>query len=153
MVGPAAATFCRIMLAAEGGDGSGVVLEVPGEAAASADPCEGSFDHPSLGQDDKSLGDVGSFDDLDLPGAGSGGSGANARSLIAAIGVDAFDEGEQASRPFVEHQRGAVAILDGGGVNRNAQQQTQRVDEDVALATRDLLARIEALRIDVFAPF
>jgi len=59
----------------EGGDGSGVALEVTGEAAASADPGEGSLDHPSFGQDNKSLGDVGSFDDLDLPGTGFGGGG------------------------------------------------------------------------------
>lgn len=128
----------------EGGDGSGVALEVTGEAAASADPGEGSLDHPSFGQDNKSLGDVGSFDDLDLPCTCSCGSGTNARPLIAAIGVDAFDEGEQPSCAFVEHQGGTIAILNASGMNGDAQQEAQRVDEDVAFAALDLLARVEA---------
>ena len=35
----------------EGGDGSGVTLEVSGEAATAADPGESSFDDPAFGQD------------------------------------------------------------------------------------------------------
>jgi hypothetical protein len=38
-------------------------------------------------------------------------------------------------------------------MNDDAQQETKRIDEDVALAARDLLASIEALRVKVFAPF
>ena len=137
----------------ESGDGFGITLEVAAEAPASADPCEGSFDHPSFGQDDKPLGDVGSFDDLDRPGASSGGGGANARPLIAAVGVDTFDEWKQSPRPFVEHQCHAVAILNAGGMDGDAQQEAERIDKDVALAARNLLARIEALWIENFAPF
>lgn len=118
-----------------------------------ADPGEGSLDHPSFGQDNKSLGDVGSFDDLDLPSAGFGGGGADTRPLITAIGIDAFDEGEQASRPFIEHQLRTVAILDAGGMDGDVQQEAQCIDEDVAFAALDLLTRIEALRIEAFAPF
>src|SRR5665213_4202705 len=121
--------------------------------AVAADPSRGSLDHLSLGQDNEALGNVGSFDDLDLPGSGSCGGGTDARPLIATIGIDAFDEGEQASRSFVEHQRRAITVLDIGGMNDDAQQETKRIDEDVALATLDLLASIEALRIEVFAPF
>jgi hypothetical protein len=39
-------------------------LEVLCEAAASAEPAEGSFHHPPAGQEDKALGGVGPFDDL-----------------------------------------------------------------------------------------
>lgn len=35
----------------EGGDGLGLALEVAGEPAVSAEPGEGPFDDPSLGQD------------------------------------------------------------------------------------------------------
>jgi hypothetical protein len=105
----------------EGGDGSGVALEVAGKASVAADPSQGSFDHPSFWQDDEAPGDIGSLDDLDLPSAGSRGCGANARSLIAAIGVDALDEGELSSRSFVEHQRRAIAVLDIGGMNDDIQ--------------------------------
>jgi hypothetical protein len=39
-------------------------------------------------------------------------------------------------------------ILDIGGMDRYAQQQAERIDEDMALATRDFFARIEALRVE-----
>jgi hypothetical protein len=46
-----------------------------------------------------------------------------------------------------------IAILDVAGVDHDAQQEAERVDEDVALAPRDLLARVEALRVDRGPPF
>ena len=58
----------------EGGDGSGVALEVAREAAIVADPGEGSFDDPSFGQDDELVQFV-ALDDLDLPPAGPGDGG------------------------------------------------------------------------------
>ena len=48
---------------------------------------------------------------------------------------------------------GAVAILHVGGMDDDAQQQAACIDEDVALAPRDLLARIEALRVERSPPF
>ena len=42
--------------------------------------------------------------------------------------------------------RRAVAILNVGGVNDDADQQAQRVDDDVALAALDLLASVEATK-------
>src|SRR5262249_14375144 len=40
-----------------------------------------------------------------------------------------------------------------GGMNDNVQQETQRVDQDVPLATFDLLARVVARRIEPSPPF
>ena len=40
-----------------------------------------------------------------------------------------------------------------GGMNRNAQQEAERVDKDMPLAARDFLARIKALRVERGAPF
>ena len=96
---------------------------------------------------------VGSLDDVDYPGARSSCSGSRFRTLVAAVGVDAFDKGKQAARAAVEDQRNAVAILDVGGMNGDAQQEAERVDQDVPLATRNLLARIVALRIERRPPF
>ena len=95
----------------------------------------------------------GALHHLDDPTAGARGCHCRARSLIACIGEDAHNEREQSSRAFVENQRRAVTILDVGGMNRSAQQQTERVYENMALLALDLLARIVAMRINVRPPF
>ena len=92
-------------------------------------------------------------DDLDGPGAGLGECGSEPARVIAGVGEDALDEGEEAARAPVEHQPGAIAILDIGWMNDDVQQETERVDEDMPLAARDLLARIVTLRVDRGPPF
>ena len=95
---------------------------------------------------------VAALDDLDRPAAGVGDDLGHLRSLIAGIGEDALDEGKRAARR-AQQFAGTVAILDVGGMDDDAQQEAERVDEDMALAARDLLARIEALRVERSAPF
>ena len=50
-------------------------------------------------------------------------------------------------------QCNAVAVLNARGMNRNVQQEAERVDQDVALAARNLLACIIALRVERRPPF
>ena len=95
----------------------------------------------------------GSLDDLDRPAAGLGDGGGERRALIAGVGEDALDEGEEAARADIEDKPCAVAVLHRGGVNDDVQEEAERVDEDVSLAARDLLARIIALRVERGAPF
>jgi hypothetical protein len=136
----------------EGGGGSGVTLEVARQAAVVADPGEGALDDPALGQDDEAMQFV-ALDDFEPPGAGLGDSGGGVRSLVAGIGEDALDEGEPAAGAPIENQPRAVAILDIGGMDHDVQEKAERVDENMPLAARDLLARIKALRVDRGAPF
>ena len=93
------------------------------------------------------------LDDLQRPSAGLGDGRSRLRSLVAGVGEDARDEGEKATRAAVEDERRAVAVLHVGGVDDDVDQEAERVDEDVALAARDLLARIVALRVERGAPF
>ena len=95
----------------------------------------------------------GELDDFDDPTAGARGGQCRARTLIACVGEDTQNEREQRSGAFVKHERGAITILDIGWVNGGAQQQAERVDEDMALLSLDLLARIIAMRIDPGPPF
>ena len=137
--------------AEEGGDGSGVALEVAGQAAVAADPGEGALDDPALGQDDEAMG-IAALDDLQGPGAGLGDDVGHFGSLIAGVGKDAFDERKGSPRGAQQVAR-AIAVLKIGRVDGDAQQEAQRIDQDVALAAGDFLARIKALRVERRAPF
>ena len=93
------------------------------------------------------------LDDLEHPTTGPGCGLRGARSLIAGIGEDALDEGEEAAGAPIENQARRVAVLNVGGMNDDVQQEAERVDQDMALAPGDLLARIKPLRVKRAAPF
>ena len=136
----------------EGRSRSSVALEVTCEAAIVADPGEGSLDDPPFGQDDEAV-ELVSLDDLQSPGSCLGDRCGCLRSLVAGISEDAFDEGEEAARALIENELRPVAILHIGRVDNDVQQEAERVDKNMPLAARDLLARIEALRVERGAPF
>jgi len=136
----------------EGRGGSRIALEVARQAPIVTDPGEGSLDDPAFGQDDEAMQFV-ALDDLQRPGASPGDGGSGLGSLVAGIGEDAFDEREQTARAPVEDEQGTIAILHVGRMNDDVQQEAERVDENMPLAARDLLARIEALRVERGAPF
>lgn len=84
---------------------------------------------------------------------GTGGGSRDAGSLVAGIGEDAFDEGEEAAGAPIENQPRPVAVLNVGGMNDDVQQEAERIDQDVPLAPDDLLTRIKPLRVERGAPF
>lgn len=93
------------------------------------------------------------LDDLEHPTTGAGSRSLGARSLIAGIGEDALDEGEEAAGASIEDQPRPVAVLNIAGMNNDVQQKAERIDQDMALAPGDLLARIKPLRVERGAPF
>ena len=106
---------------------------------------------PSFGQNDEAV-HIRALDDRDLPASRGGDRAGHFRSLVCCVGEDAFDEGKTPSHAAQQAAR-AVAVLDVGGQNAHAEQEAERVDEDMALAARDLLARVIALRVERGAPF
>ena len=128
-----------------------MTLEVTSQAAIAADPGEAALDHPALWQDDEAV-KLGALHDLEFPHPGLGDGEGGLLALIAGVSEDALDEREQAPRLAQQHDR-AVAILDIGGMDHDVQQEAERVDEDVALAARCLLARIVARWIERDPPF
>ncbi len=137
--------------AEEGGDGSGIAFEVAGETAVAADPGKGALDDPAFGQNDKTMS-IAALDDLQGPRAGPDDELGGLWSLVAGVGEDAFDEREGSPR-HAQNLARAIAILHIGGVDDHAQQEAQRIDQNVALAAGDLFARIKALRVERGAPF
>jgi len=96
--------------------------------------------------------EIGGLDDFDLPASGLGHGFGHFRPLISRIGEDPLDEWKVPPR-LTQQIAGAVAVLNVGRQNAHAKQQAERVDEDVALAPRDLVARVIALRVERGAPF
>ena len=116
------------------GDGAGDCrLEVFGEPAASAEPCECAFDDPSARKHFEALRLVGTLDDLDGPSPKCGERSAQLFAGIAAVGEDV-------TQPRIERTDrsqdadSAVAILDIGRVNPQTYQVSGGVGNDVALA-------------------
>src|SRR4051812_22923746 len=66
-------------------------------------------------------------------------------SLIAAVGIQLQKEWIQAEQRAHQHHA-SVAVLDVGGMHDGAQQQTLRVDQDMALLAVDFLAGVVARR-------
>ena len=136
----------------EGGDAASVAFEVARQASIATDPCQSSFDDPAFGQDDEVVS-FSALNDLEHPAARVSGRLCGLRSLISGVGEDALDEREETTGALVEDQSRAVAILHGSRMDDDVQQEAERVDENVPLAARDLLARIIALRVKRGAPF
>ena len=93
------------------------------------------------------------LDDLEHPTTAAGSRSLGARSLIAGIGEDALDEGKETAGASIEDQPRSVAVLNIAGMNDDVQQKAERIDQDVALAPGDLLARVKPLRVKHGAPF
>lgn len=135
----------------ECGDGAGITFKIASQPAIAADPGEGPFDNPSLRQDFEASSS-GSLDDLQSPYSGACDHASHLLTSVAAVGEDKLDEREQSSRS-AQQVESTIPVLNIGGMNNNVQQETQRVDQDVPLATLDLLARVVARRIKRRPPF
>ena len=103
----------------EGDSGSRVALEVFGETPTAADPGEGALDDPALGQQLEASG-IRSLHDLQLPSLRMCNDASHLVATVAAVGEDALDKGEEPARS-AQHLVGTIAILDGGGMYRDAQ--------------------------------
>ena len=80
-------------------------------------------------------------------------AGSRLQTLVRRVSEDVLDEGEEAAGAPIEYEPCAIAILHSGRVDDDVEHQTERVDQDITFAARDLLGRIKALRIKRGAPF
>jgi len=126
---------------------------VLGQSSAAAEPSEGAFDDPALGQRDEACGLIRPLDDLDSDVRQNPFHRTlELRPLIAAIGIE-LDQERKGAEQARHQQRPAVAVLDVGGVHDGVHQQALGIDEDVPLLAFDLLAGIVAPRINRRPPF
>lgn len=127
-------------------------LPILGEPATSIEPGYRALDDPALWQHQE-LVQLGPPNDLDvdvmenLPY-----SGLKLGALVTAVGIWFQQEGIQ-SEQRAHQQHTAIAVLDVGGVDHRLHQQALGIDQDMALLSLDLLARIVPRRIDADPPF
>ena len=105
-----------------------------------ADPPKGALYDPALRQHGEADERVGTFHDFQYPTAEQLRP-SDQFARVAAVGPDFLQSRVHAAK-LLEHQLGAVAVLDVRGMYHDGQNQPQRVDDDVPLATIDLLARV-----------
>src|SRR5208337_213402 len=123
-------------------------LEVFGQTPVSADPSEEALDHPSPRLDGEA----------DLIGLGSHDLNSNARCLrdflsgVGTIGEQLFDEWKQGARNL-QQVAASITVLDVGGMRFEDKAAPIGIDQNVALAAFDLLARIIAARAAGFGGF
>ncbi len=134
------------------GDGAArEVLEVLGEPSTAIEPGDRAFDDPALRQELEARA-IAALDDLELPIGDGVEDLFEFGALIGAVADDLLKKGKQPPHRL-EQRRRAVAVLHVGWMHLHAQQQAERVNEEMALLARDLLAGVIARRIDLRPPF
>src|SRR6266568_3132692 len=116
-----------------------------GETAVATEPGEGALDHPTLWQHVEALGGgvLGNGDEKAIAERLAGGF--DHRAGIAAVGVEDGQAGDDTLEPG-QQRHGAGPVLNIGRVGQNGEQESERIDHDVALAASHLLAGIPAAR-------
>jgi hypothetical protein len=123
-------------------------LVVLAQSTEAAKPSEGSFDDPAARQNLEALHVVGALHDLHLDRAEVAAQFANPLDElpgVAPVGPD-MSQSKERGGESAEHELRAVAILNVSSMNDDGEHQTERVDEEVPLATTDFLARIVTAR-------
>ncbi len=113
------------------------------ESAALFEPCEGSFDDPSLRHDLEGV-ELVAFGDLDRCAKLVRHRVGERFAGVAAIDQHALNR-FQVVRAALEGGQGAVPVGHLGGGDSDCMRQALRIDRDVALDAGDLLARVIAL--------
>ena len=105
--------------------------------AAATEPGERAFDNPSAWQELKAGSVSGPFDDFKGPVAEFGEGIPQVGSVIDAVGKEVAQPGKQLV-DGLDDEPGAIAILDIGGVDLGADQQTASIGHNVALTAPSL---------------
>ena len=123
--------------------GIGPAFVIDAQAPAADQPAQGSLDDPSFGKHLEALRLGAALDDLQAPSAEGRDERRQFLAGIGAVGPDHREPREQRLQPPQDEDR-AVAILDGGGMNDDGEDQAEGIDDDVPLAALDLFPGVEA---------
>ena len=129
------------------------IFPILSQPATATEPTDGALDNPTFGQNDEALGPIGTTDDFsDQVRHDVREAVVEHRPGVGAVSKQLLEEWELSEQGGQEYQA-TVAILNIGGRHQRMQQQTQCIDENVALLAFDQLAGIESMGIDAGPPF
>lgn len=123
-------------------------LIVFAQAAESTPPAERPLDHPASGQNLEPANVIRAANDLDAQRPQPSAQLAYPLDQFARVGSvgPKVAQTEECAGQWPKELTSSVTILHVGGMHDDAQQQTQRVDEQVSLATTDFLACVVTAR-------
>jgi hypothetical protein len=115
-------------------------------AAIAAKPAEGALHHPPFWQQEEALGPLGSFDNgqTDCSPGSQGPQPGDELTGIGLIRPDQPEAGKPGAADRQERHR-AVAVLHTGGRHRHRQEQAERLDQDVAFTTVNVVVLVVAM--------
>ena len=129
------------------------VLPIPGEAATSIEPADGTLDNPAHGFDHKASGVVRPPDDFDHQTRHDVGDRIEEdRSAVGAV-REQLPQERELSEQGGQQQNAAIAVLNVSGRHQHVQHQAECINQDMTLLAFDQLAGIEAVWIDAGPPF
>ena len=131
----------------EGFGDIGSLFEIAQEASVLDQPGEAALDDPAPRQRLEARQGAGSFDDLEVE-MGLSVCPVDELAGVAAVGKHGAHEAPETAGG-AQQRLGAIAVLDARGMDFDGQDAPVGVGQYVALAPRDLLARVVAFR----APF
>src|SRR5438270_4015391 len=124
-------------------------LEILGKTPAAAEPGEGALDHPPSRRELEAFDTGWALDDFDRPRAAIGNRALQLRAAIDAIGEDMAQLGKVVAQRAQQGNR-TVRILDAGFMHAQGEQEALGIGDDVALASLDAFAGINAARAAAF---
>ena len=129
------------------------IFPVLGEPATTIEPTDGPLDNPPLWQNDKALGSIGATHDLGYQiRHGERQTVLKHRPCVGGVGKQ-LPEKREPSEQSGQNRQSAIAILHIGRRHQRMQQQSHRIDEDMALLALDQLTGIEPMWVDADPPF
>lgn len=132
----------------EGDHGFGDLRQFPvvlGQTSPSTEPAERSFNNPSV-RDHDEAGRPGNAADDDQRQAEEEAGEQDSDPVVDVVGEHGLEPAIELL-DLLQQIPGAVGILDIGGVDDHAQEQSHTVDRDMALAALHLLGGIVAMRL------
>jgi hypothetical protein len=125
--------------------GGGGAFEVPGEAAASAEPCKCAFDDPAPRQEFEPFDAGRPLNNFDRPRSTMGERVDKLFATINPVSEDVAQLGEAVSQALQQRDC-PMDVLHIGGMDVDGQQKAVGISHDMPLAPVDALARVKTAR-------